>query len=227
MRINKLLSNYGYCSRKEVNRWIKDKRIIVNGRLCEQGQWVEESDDILLDGERVNPKEKVYIALNKPPGVVCTSANDIENNIIDFLNYKDYIFPVGRLDKDSQGLILMTNDGELANKILFSDSYHEKEYIVTVDRGFDDEFIERMSSGVEILGTITRQCKLNRIDKNIFSIILTQGLNRQIRRMTKAFGYNVIKLERIRIINITSEDIEVGHWRIIEKSEVEELIEMI
>lgn len=227
MRINKLLSNYGYCSRKEVNRWIEDKRIIVNGRLCEQGQWVEEIDDILLDGERVNPKEKVYIALNKPPGVVCTSANDIENNIIDFLNYKDYIFPVGRLDKDSQGLILMTNDGELANKILFSDSYHEKEYIVTVDRGFDDEFIERMSRGVEILGTITRPCKLNRIDKNIFSIILTQGLNRQIRRMTKAFGYNVIKLERIRIINITSKDIELGQWRIIEKNEVQELIKMI
>lgn len=227
MRINKLLSNYGYCSRKEVNRWIEDKRIIVNGKLCEQGQWVEENDDILLDGEKVKPKEKIYIALNKPQGVVCTSANEIENNIIDFLNCKDYIFPVGRLDKDSQGLILMTNDGELANKILFSDSYHEKEYIVTVDRAFDDEFIERMSSGVEILGTITRPCQLSRIDKNIFSIILTQGLNRQIRRMTKAFGYNVIKLERIRIINITSEDIEVGHWRIIEKSEVEELIEMI
>ncbi len=227
MRINKLLSNYGYCSRKEVNRWIEDKRIIVNGKLCEQGQWVEENDDILLDGEKVKPKEKIYIALNKPQGVVCTSANEIENNIIDFLNCKDYIFPVGRLDKDSQGLILMTNDGELANKILFSDSYHEKEYIVTVDRAFDDEFIERMSSGVEILGTITRPCQLSRIDKNIFSIILTQGLNRQIRRMTKAFGYNVIKLERIRIINITSKDIEVGQWRIIEKNELQELIKMI
>lgn len=227
MRINKLLSNYGYCSRKEVNRWIEDKRIIVNGKLCEQGQWVEENDDILLDGEKVKPKEKIYIALNKPRGVVCTSANEIENNIIDFLNCKDYIFPVGRLDKDSQGLILMTNDGELANKILFSDSYHEKEYIVTVDRAFDDEFIERMSSGVEILGTITRPCQLSRIDKNIFSIILTQGLNRQIRRMTKAFGYNVIKLERIRIINITSKDIEVGQWRIIEKNELQELIKMI
>lgn len=227
MRINKLLSNYGYCSRKEVNRWIEDKRIIVNGKLCEQGQWVEENDDILLDGEKVKPKEKIYIALNKPQGVVCTSANEIENNIIDFLNCKDYIFPVGRLDKDSQGLILMTNDGELANKILFSDSYHEKEYIVTVDRAFDDEFIERMSSGVEILGTITRPCQLSRIDKNIFSIILTQGLNRQIRRMTKTFGYNVIKLERIRIINITSKDIEVGQWRIIEKNELQELIKMI
>ena len=227
MRINKLLSNYGYCSRKEVNRWIEDKRIIVNGKLCEQGQWVEENDDILLDGEKVKPKEKIYIALNKPQGVVCTSGNEIENNIIDFLNCKDYIFPVGRLDKDSQGLILMTNDGELANKILFSDSYHEKEYIVTVDRAFDDEFIERMSSGVEILGTITRPCQLSRIDKNIFSIILTQGLNRQIRRMTKAFGYNVIKLERIRIINITSKDIEVGQWRIIEKNELQELIKMI
>ena len=226
MRINKLLSNYGYCSRKEVSRWIEDKRIIVNGKLCEQGQWVEESDEILLDGEKIKPKEKVYIALNKPPGIV-TSAREIDNNIIDFLNYKDYVFPVGRLDKDSQGLILMTNDGELANKILSSDSYHEKEYIVTIDREFDDSFIEGMSNGVEILGTITRPCKLRRIDKNIFSIILTQGLNRQIRRMTKAFGYNVIKLERIRIMNIMSNDIELGQWKFINKEVISKLIDEI
>jgi 23S rRNA pseudouridine2604 synthase len=227
VRINKLLSNYGYCSRKEVSRWIEDKRIIVNGKLCEQGQWVEESDEILLDGEKIKPKEKVYIALNKPPGIVCTSAREIDNNIIDFLNYKDYVFPVGRLDKDSQGLILMTNDGELANKILSSDSYHEKEYIVTIDREFDDSFIEGMSNGVEILGTITRPCKLRRIDKNIFSIILTQGLNRQIRRMTKAFGYNVIKLERIRIMNIMSNDIELGQWKFINKEVISKLIDEI
>lgn len=229
MRINKLLSNYGYCSRKEVSRLIEDKRIIVNGKLCEQGQWVEESDDILLDGEKVKQKERVYIALNKPKGIVCTSSREIKDNIIDFLNYKEYVFPVGRLDKDSEGLILMTNDGDLANKILSSESYHEKEYIVTLDKGFDDEFIYKMSNGVNILGTVTRPCKLTRINNNTFKIILTQGLNRQIRRMCKTLGYNVIKLERIRIVSILSDGIEPGKWRELTKEEVEELnsIELI
>lgn len=223
MRINKLLSNYGYCSRKEVRRLIEDERIIVNGKLCEQGQWVEESDDIFLDGERVQKKEKIYIALNKPRGIVCTSSREIKDNIIDFLNYKDYVFPVGRLDKDSEGLIIMTNDGDLANRILSSESYHEKEYIVTLDKDFDDEFINNMSKGVNILGTVTRPCKLTRINNNTFNIILTQGLNRQIRRMCKTFGYNVIKLERIRIVNILSEGIEIGRWRKLIKEEIEEL----
>ena len=223
MRINKLLSNYGYCSRKEVSRLIEDKRIMVNGKLCEQGQWVEESDDILLDGEKVKKKEKVYIALNKPKGIVCTSSREIKDNIIDFLNYKDYVFPVGRLDKDSEGLILMTNDGDLANKILSSESYHEKEYTVTLDKDFDEEFIYKMSKGVNILGTVTRPCELIRINNNTFNIVLTQGLNRQIRRMCKTFGYNVIKLERIRIINILSKGIEVGKWRYLTKEEVVEL----
>lgn len=226
MRINKLLSNYGYCSRKEVSRLIEDKRIIVNGKLCEQGQWVEESDDILLDGEKVKKKEKVYIAFNKPKGIVCTASRDIKDNIIDFLNYKDYVFPVGRLDKDSEGLILMTNDGDIANKILSSESYHEKEYIVTLDKDFDDEFISNMSKGVNILGTVTRPCKLTRINNNTFNIILTQGLNRQIRRMCKAFGYNVIKLERIRIVSILLEGIEVGKWRELTKEEIEKLAEI-
>lgn len=223
MRINKLLSNYGYCSRKEVSRLIEDKRIMVNGKLCEQGQWVEESDDILLDGEKVKKKERVYIALNKPRGIVCTSSREIKDNIIDFLNYEEYVFPVGRLDKDSEGLILMTNDGELANKILSSENYHEKEYIVTLDKDFDDDFIYKMSNGVNILGTVTRPCKLTRIDNNTFKIILTQGLNRQIRRMCKALGYNVIKLERIRIVSILSEGIEPGKWRKLTKEEIEKL----
>ncbi len=226
MRINKLLSNYGYCSRKEVSRLIEDKRIIVNGKLCEQGQWVEESDDILLDGEKIKKKEKIYIALNKPKGIVCTSSREIKDNIIDFLDYKDYVFPVGRLDKDSEGLILMTNDGDLANKILSSESYHEKEYIVTLDKDFDDEFINNMSKGVNILGTVTRPCKLRRINNNTFNIILTQGLNRQIRRMCKTFGYNVIKLERIRIVSILSEGIEVGKWRELTKEEIDKLMEI-
>ena len=227
MRINKLLSNYGYCSRKEVSRLIEDKRIIVNGKLCEQGQWVEESDDILLDGEKVKKKERVYIALNKPRGIVCTSSREIKDNIIDFLNYKNYVFPVGRLDKDSEGLILMTNDGELANKILSSESYHEKEYIVTLDKDFDDDFIYKMSNGVNILGTVTRPCKLTRIDNNTFKIILTQGLNRQIRRMCKTLGYNVIRLERIRIVNILSKGIKSGNWRELTKEEIEGLNSLI
>lgn len=223
MRINKLLSNYGYCSRKEVRRLIEEKRIIVNGKLCEQGQWVEESDDILLDGEKVEKKEKIYLALNKPRGIVCTSSREIKDNIIDFLNYKDYVFPVGRLDKDSQGLILMTNDGDIANKILSSENYHEKEYIVTLDKDFDDEFIYKTSNGVNILDTVTRPCKVTRINNNTFNIILTQGLNRQIRRMCKTLGYNVIKLERIRIVNVLSEGIEIGRWRKLTKEEIEEL----
>ena len=226
MRINKLLSNYGYCSRKEVSRLIEDKRIIVNGKLCEQGQWVEETDDILLDGEKVKQKEKIYIALNKPRGIVCTSSREIKDNIIDFLNYRDYVFPVGRLDKDSEGLILMTNDGDMANKILSSESYHEKEYTVTLDNDFDDEFIYNMSKGVNILGTITRPCKVRRINNNTFNIILTQGLNRQIRRMCKVFGYNVIKLERIRIVSILLDGIEVGNWRELTKEEIENLMEI-
>ena len=227
MRINKLLSNYGYCSRKEANRLIEDKRVEVNGRLCEKGQWVEETDDIFLDGNKVKPKEKIYIVLNKPPGIICTASKEIDNNIIDYLNYSEYVFPVGRLDKDSQGMILMTNDGEIANKILSSDSYHEKEYIVTLDKDFDDNFIEKMSLGVEILGVMTRPCKVKRVDSNVFSIILTQGLNRQIRRMSKALGYNVIKLERIRIVNIEIQGLDLGEWRIINKDEINELIERI
>ena len=223
MRINKLLSNYGYCSRKEVRRLIEDKRIIVNGKLCEQGQWVEESDDILLDGEKVQKKEKIYLALNKPKGIVCTSSREIKDNIIDFLNYKNYVFPVGRLDKDSQGLILMTNDGDLANKIISSENYHEKEYVVTVDKDFDDEFICKMSNGVNVLDTVTRPCKVRRINNNTFNIILTQGLNRQIRRMCKTLGYNVIKLERIRIVNVVSTGIEIGKWRELTKEEIKKL----
>lgn len=220
MRINKLLSNYGYCSRKEANKIIEEKRVIVNGKLCEPGQWVEEIDDILVDNEPIKQKKKVYIALNKPVGITCTAANEVKDNIIEFMQYSEYIFPVGRLDKESQGLILMTNDGDLANKILESDNEHEKEYIVTVDKPFDDEFVMGMSSGVKICNTVTRPCKVTRINEDTFRIILTQGLNKQIRRMSKAFGYTVIRLERIRIININLDGIGVGKWRYLTEEEV-------
>lgn len=227
MRINKLLSNYGYCSRKEANRLIEEGRIIVNGISCEKGQWVEETDEILLDGKKVSPKDKIYLAFNKPKGIICTTSNDKENNIIALLNYPEYIFPVGRLDKDSEGLIIMTNDGELANNILFSENYHEKEYIVRVDKEINEEFLLNMSRGVKILDIITRPCIIEKIDQSIFRIILTQGLNRQIRRMCKALGYNVLELKRIRILNIRLEEIEVGKYRKISAEEIHNLTELI
>ncbi|SCI79435.1 Ribosomal large subunit pseudouridine synthase F [uncultured Clostridium sp.] len=225
MRINKLLSNYGVCSRKEANRIIEEGRVIVNGELAFPGQWVEEYDDILLDGEKLKQKERIYIALNKPVGITCTAANDVEDNVIQYMNYPEYIFPVGRLDKPSQGLILMTNDGDLANGILEADNNKEKEYIVTVDKEFDDKFIESMSRGVDIGGVVTRPCKVTRVNKDTFNIILTQGLNKQIRRMSKAFGFNVIKLDRIRIMNIKVDGIEYGKWRNLTEEEIRELRE--
>lgn len=225
MRINKLLSNYGVCSRKEANRIIEEGRVIVNGVLAFPGQWVEEYDDILLDGVKLTPKERIYIALNKPVGITCTAASEVSDNVIDYMNYPEYIFPVGRLDKQSQGLILMTNDGDLANGILEADNNKEKEYIVTVDKEFDDRFIEGMSSGVDIGGIITRPCKVTRVNKNTFNIILTQGLNKQIRKMSKTFGFNVIKLERIRIMNIKIDGIEYGAWKNLTECEIKELRE--
>ncbi len=224
MRINKLFSNYGICSRKETNKLIEEKRVLVNSKLAEKGQWVEETDFICLDGKKIEKKEKIYIALNKPVGITCTASLDVSNNIINFVNYEDYIFAVGRLDKESQGLIILTNDGEFSNKILESDNNHEKEYIVTVDKEIDNEFIMKMESGVEILNTITRPCKIKKINSNSFNIILTQGLNRQIRRMCLAFGYKVLKLERIRIMNITIDGIGYGKYRSLTKEEVKEII---
>lgn len=230
MRINKLLSNYGICSRKEANEIIDNGRIIVNGELAFKGQWVEEYDDILLDGKKLEKLEGVYIALNKPVGITCTSSSEVEGNIIEYLKYSQYIFPVGRLDKPSQGLILLTNDGDLANKILESENEHEKEYIVTLDKEYDNEFIDKMSKGVNIgingKDEITKPCNIYRIDEVTYRIILTQGLNKQIRRMSKAFGYNVIKLERVRIMNVTLEDISYGDWRELTKEEVEFLREV-
>lgn len=226
MRINKYFSNLGICSRRETNRLIEEKRVIVNGVLCEPGQWVEEYDEILLDGERVKAREKIYIALNKPVGVTCTAAENVKDNIISYMNYGQYIFPVGRLDKESQGLIIMTNDGVLSNKILEADNLHEKEYIVTVDKIINDDFINKMANGVNIGDVITRKCKVNKIDNNTFNIVLTQGLNKQIRRMSKAFGYTVIKLERIRIMNIEIDDIPYGEWRKLTSVELEKLKEL-
>ena len=223
MRINKLLSNYGICSRKEARTLIENNRIKVNGQLCIQGQWVEEEDIILLDDKVVSKKERIYIVFNKPIGVTCTAAKEVKGNIIDFINYKEYIFPVGRLDKESQGLILLTNDGDFASMILESENLHEKEYIVKVDKPFEESFIESMARGVKILDTVTRPCIVNRISEDTFSIILTQGLNKQIRRMTRVFGYKVIFLERIRIMNINLNGLPQGEWRYLTEEELSEI----
>ena len=223
MRINKLLSNYGICSRTDANRLIDENRVIVNGKLCIPGQWVEIEDDILIDNENISARKKIYIALNKPVGITCTAAKTVEGNIIDFMDYPQYIFPVGRLDKASQGLILMTNDGDFANNILDSDNEHEKEYIVTVDKPIDDFFIKGMSEGVQICGVNTRACKVFRASGDTFHIVLTQGLNKQIRRMSKTFGYTVVRLERIRIINVKIDGVDLGSWRHLTEEEVIEL----
>ena len=220
MRINKLFSNMGICSRRETNRLIEDGRVTVNGEKCILGQWVELEDEILIDNVPIKEREKVYLLFNKPRGVVCTAEKTVENNIIDYLNYPQYIFPVGRLDKESEGLILLTNHGDLANMLLNSENYHEKEYIVKVDKEITEDFINKMESGVEILQVKTRPCKVKKIDSFTFKIILTQGLNRQIRRMTKALGYNVISLKRIRIVNLNLGDIPLGEYREIDKEEL-------
>ena len=224
MRINKLFSNLGICSRKETNKLIEEKRVKVNGALCIPGQWVEETDEILIDDMPIKAKKKVYMAFNKPRGVVCTAAEDVKDNIISYINYEQYIFPVGRLDKDSEGLILLTNDGDFANKILASENEHEKEYIVRVDKDIDKDFIEKMSHGVEILDkqyVKTRPCIVEKLSNDTFKIILTQGLNRQIRKMCGILGYKVIDLERIRIMNIHLENLERGKYRILTDTEVE------
>lgn len=220
MRINKLMSNAGICSRREANKLIEQGRVIVNGEICTPGKWVEWSDDILFDNQKIEMIKEVYLLFNKPIGITCTMNRDIKGNIIDSLNYDAYVFPVGRLDKESEGLILFTNDGELADRVLRDEYEHEKEYIVTVDKNFDDKFLETLANGVEIFGVQTKPCKVKRISCDTFSIILSQGLNRQIRKMCKKFKYNVIKLKRVRIVNLNLNELEIGKWRHLSEDEI-------
>ena len=227
MRINKYFSNLGICSRKETNRLIEEKRVVVNGVLCEPGQWVEEEDEIFLDGQKVKSKDKVYIVLNKPVGITCTTEHKVRGNIVDFVNHEKRIFPVGRLDKDSEGLIILTNDGDIVNKILRAGNNHEKEYIVTVNKPINEEFVRRMSNGIRILGQVTKKCYVKKEGNNTFRIILTQGLNRQIRRMCESLGYEVVKLKRIRIMNINLSDLKIGKWRELTYNELKDLNELI
>ncbi|MEH7883998.1 pseudouridine synthase [Bacillus sp. JJ1609] len=228
MRINKYISETGFCSRRATNRLIEEKRITVNGEVCEPGTIIRPGDVVLIDGLVIPEKaEAVYIVLHKPVGITCTAARTVDGNIIDFMNYPSRIFPIGRLDKDSQGLILMTNDGEIVNKMMRSEFGHEKEYVVTVDHMITDDFIKRMSGGIEILGTTTKPCKVSRISDYEFRIILTQGLNRQIRRMAKECGYRVTRLERTRIMNVTMDGLAMGKWRELTKIELEIMLDQL
>jgi 23S rRNA pseudouridine2604 synthase len=228
MRINKYIAETGYCSRRETDRLVEAGRITINGIICEHGSQVEPGDIVLIDGKPIKAKPKsVYIALNKPVGITSTSEKQVKGNIVDFVNHKERIFPIGRLDKDSQGLILLTNDGDIVNKILRSEFGHEKEYIVTVDKPINQEFLNGMANGVEILGVKTKKCKVSKMNERTFRIILTQGLNRQIRRMCKVFGYRVVKLERIRIMNIKLGKLPVGEWRDLTIEELNDLFQQL
>jgi len=219
-RINKYLSEIGYCSRREADRLIEDKRITVNDVIPEIGTKISENDVVKVDGKEVSRTEKiVYIALHKPVGITSTTDQSIKGNIVDFMKYPSRIFHVGRLDKDSSGLILMTNDGDIVNKILRAENNHEKEYIVRVDKPISNEFIEGMKNGVPILNTTTKPCVIQRIGHKEFSIVLTEGMNRQIRRMCHYFGFEVHNLQRVRIMNIKL-DIPKGEWRHLTENEV-------
>ena len=227
-RINKFLSESGFCSRREADKLLEQGRITINGIVPELGTKVSSEDEIRVDGKliRENHEKPIYLAFHKPIGIECTTNQKVRNNIVDYINYPKRIFPIGRLDKDSEGLIFMTNDGDIVNKILRARNNHEKEYIVTDNRQITDRFIEKMGNGVPILDTITKKCKVEQISKNIFRIILTQGLNRQIRRMCNYLGYEVTALKRTRIINI-SLDIPNGRYRDLSDIEIKQLLQLI
>ena len=225
-RINKYLSEVGFCSRRAADILIEEGKVTINGEITEIGSKVKEGDQVEVEGQKIiNPtkQKNIYLAFNKPTGIVCTTDRRVEpNNIIDFIKYPKRIFPIGRLDKPSEGLIFLTNDGDIVNKILRSKNNHEKEYIVSVNRPINKDFIQSMSNGVEILDTITKNCFVKQLGQKKFKIILTQGLNRQIRRMCESLGYRVRSLKRVRIMNIKL-DVPTGKFREITKEEIIEL----
>ena len=229
IRINKYLSEVGYCSRRAADTLLEEGRITINGKIPEMGTKVSDEDEIFVDGKSIKKVEEdfVYIAFNKPVGIVCTTDSKREkNNIIDYIKHRKRIFPVGRLDKPSEGLILLTSDGDIVNKILRARNNHEKEYLVRVNKPINPKFLEKMRNGVPILDTITKKCQVDKIDDMNFRIILTQGLNRQIRRMCEHLGYEVKKLKRIRIMNIKL-DLPVGKWRDLSSQELSSLNDLI
>jgi len=225
MRLNKFISETGVCSRREADSWIEAGRVTVNGQPAVLGTQVGEGDVVCVDGRPVGAaKQHVYIALNKPVGIICTTERDVADNIVDFVRHRERIFPIGRLDRDSEGLILLTNHGDIVNQILRSENEHEKEYVVTVDRPVTEIFLNGMASGVRIMGTVTKPCRVRRIGPATFRIILTQGLNRQIRRMCSFFGYKVVRLQRVRVMNIELGNLRSGQWRELGRDEVRELL---
>lgn len=229
IRINKFLTEAGYCSRRGADKLIDAGRVTINGKVPELGTKISQSDEVRVDGERIKGKvdKLVYLAFNKPIGVVCTTDNRVEkNNIIDYINYPVRIFPIGRLDKPSEGLIFLTNDGDIVNKILRARNNHEKEYFVTVHKPISGDFIEKMGAGIPILDTVTRECEVEQISKFVFRIVLTQGLNRQIRRMCEYLGYDVTKLKRTRIMNVTL-DIPLGKHRELTNEELAEINRLV
>lgn len=228
-RINKYLSEIGYCSRREGDRLIEQKRVKINGKVPELGTKIQPGDTVHVDGNLVSEPEEdfVYLAFNKPVGIVCTTDTRVEkDNIIDYIGYPKRIFPIGRLDKPSEGLIFMTNDGDIVNKILRAKNNHEKEYLVKVNKPITKDFIFKMSNGLPILDTVTRKCKVEQLNKFEFKIILTQGLNRQIRRMCEYLHYDVVKLKRVRIMNVHL-DVKVGEYRELSQKEMAKLNELI
>ncbi|MBE5958461.1 MAG: pseudouridine synthase [Lachnospiraceae bacterium] len=228
MRLNKFLSDSGVCSRREADRLISEGLVVVDGKTAVMGEKIDVNAEVLVKGVPIKRETgKVIIAVNKPVGIECTTDKSNPDNIVDFVNYPQRIYPIGRLDKNSQGLILMTNDGSIVNKILKGSNYKEKEYIVTVDKPITEEFVRKMESGVEILDTVTRPCKVTQTGKHTFNIILTQGLNRQIRRMCEKLGFRVQKLKRIRILNIELGNLKKGSYRELTKKEMDELNSLI
>ena len=225
MRLNKYISETGVCSRREADKWIEAGRVTLNGAPATLGTQVAAGDEVRIDGDSIGVKKKqVYVALNKPVGIICTTESHIADNIIDHVGFPERIFPVGRLDRDSEGLILLTNNGDIVNEILRSENDHEKEYLVTVDRPITDLSLSMLAAGVKIMGELTKPSKVARVDAQSFRIILTQGLNRQIRRMCSALGYKARRLQRLRIMNIHLGSLRPGEWRHLTPAELSGLV---
>jgi len=226
--INKFIAGTGMCSRREADKLLDAGRVTLNGTVAKKGNRVEDGDEVIVDGKTLSTKPAaVYLALHKPPGITCTTDQRDKTNIIDFVNYPERIFPIGRLDKPSTGLILLTNDGDIVNKILRVENAHDKEYIVTVNKPINKEFIRRMAGGLPILDQVTKKCEVEKLGKFKFRIILTQGLNRQIRRMCEYLGFEVRTLKRIRIMNVRLDKLPVGEWRELREDELEVLLALI
>jgi 23S rRNA pseudouridine2604 synthase len=228
LRLNKYLSESGACSRRQADAFISEGRVTINGVPAALGSQVAEGDDVRLDGEPIGAARKrvrpVYIALNKPVGITCTTERHVAGNIVDFVDHPERVFPIGRLDKDSEGLILLTNDGDIVNEVLRAEHQHEKEYIVAVDRAITPELVAGMAAGVRLSDATTRPCKVEKLGAKVFRIILTQGLNRQIRRMCESFGFTVVALQRVRIMRIHLGELPLGRWRNLTAAELETLL---